>query len=623
MRAFVSVVLLSACAGGPSRPPIDAIAAMDGLMSADPAERERIVAGAGALDERGVLGVGLLLDDRDPQIATAARRALWRKVHEASGAARDRSRTSLSLIALLGRARVEAYPMPLRDPALSSAARAEILRMLALTVDDAEQVHGLAPFLDDAEVRSAAVFAFERIAHPEAERVLIEKLRASTEPPPSWFAALGARRSRAAVEALLGFAEGGAPAADARRALARIGDPRAQAVLAAAFRDGADGADDDWLRFLESPALAREVKVREYRALLDAPAARVRVAALEGLERLDAPDRFAVLRTALEDREPLVQDTAERALATLSGADVGAELAAAVPAAAPALRAQLLRVLAARNDPRAPELAIAAANASDAGVRAAAADGLLLLARQRVAGGAPATALPLLASIVDRPDLADAIAGVRLAAAERLGDAETARGILHEILAGARSRETRKRAARALVARGEDPGSVARAGGFLTRWHLLGPLQRPDGAQLGVQPFGVEGPDLAAAFPVRGKPARWREVAIADPDGVVDLVALFQPNTDAAAFACTELERPAAGDATLKIGSDDGVAVWLNGELVHHNPADRGVTIDQDIVKVRLRAGRNRILVAISQGGGDWGFCVRVADANGAPIDLR
>jgi len=77
-----------------------------------------------------------------------------------------------------------------------------------------------------------------------------------------------------------------------------------------------------------------------------------------------------------------------------------------------------------------------------------------------------------------------------------------------------------------------------------------------------------------------------------------------------------------AREAVLKIGSDDGVALWLNGERVHLHDVARGLTVDEDVVPVTLRQGSNVLLVQVSQGGGDWGLCVRLCDAGGEPIDL-
>ena len=53
-------------------------------------------------------------------------------------------------------------------------------------------------------------------------------------------------------------------------------------------------------------------------------------------------------------------------------------------------------------------------------------------------------------------------------------------------------------------------------------------------------------------------------------------------------------------------GSDDAVKVWLNGELVHNNPVNRGASTFQDRFPVTLTEGKNILLVAVYEGGGGW-----------------
>ncbi len=65
---------------------------------------------------------------------------------------------------------------------------------------------------------------------------------------------------------------------------------------------------------------------------------------------------------------------------------------------------------------------------------------------------------------------------------------------------------------------------------------------------------------------------------------------------------------------TLGIGSDDGVKVWLNGELVHENWLIRGVTEDDDRVRVGFKKGKNQFVLKIQNGEGPWGFCCRSLD---------
>ena len=53
-------------------------------------------------------------------------------------------------------------------------------------------------------------------------------------------------------------------------------------------------------------------------------------------------------------------------------------------------------------------------------------------------------------------------------------------------------------------------------------------------------------------------------------------------------------------------GSDDAVKVWLNGQLVHNNPINRGADDFQDQFPVTLKKGINILLVAVYEGGGGW-----------------
>ena len=71
---------------------------------------------------------------------------------------------------------------------------------------------------------------------------------------------------------------------------------------------------------------------------------------------------------------------------------------------------------------------------------------------------------------------------------------------------------------------------------------------------------------------------------------------------------------PSDRTARMLVGSDDGVRIWVNGEIVHSNPVFRGAAPDQDDVPVSLRKGWNKVLVKVLQGGGGWGFYLRFAD---------
>ena len=88
----------------------------------------------------------------------------------------------------------------------------------------------------------------------------------------------------------------------------------------------------------------------------------------------------------------------------------------------------------------------------------------------------------------------------------------------------------------------------------------------------------------------------------------------------AVAYAATNLIAPAGMDAVLAIGSDDGVAVWLNGAQVYKNHTGRPYTSRQNRVKIHLNKGTNALLLKISQGQAGWEFCAHVEDENGTPL---
>ena len=62
----------------------------------------------------------------------------------------------------------------------------------------------------------------------------------------------------------------------------------------------------------------------------------------------------------------------------------------------------------------------------------------------------------------------------------------------------------------------------------------------------------------------------------------------------------------------FRFGSDDGIKVWVNGQLVHANEVGRAYKPNADRAPASLKAGLNRILIKIDNYTGDWGFGMAV-----------
>jgi hypothetical protein len=101
------------------------------------------------------------------------------------------------------------------------------------------------------------------------------------------------------------------------------------------------------------------------------------------------------------------------------------------------------------------------------------------------------------------------------------------------------------------------------------------------------------------------------------PTDVIDFTQIYtdRQTNNCMAYAYTTITSRTPDDAMMMVGSDDAVRVWLNGKLVHTNVATRGVFPDNDIVSVHLNQGVNTILVKVVNGGGGWGFALRLAHA--------
>ena len=65
-------------------------------------------------------------------------------------------------------------------------------------------------------------------------------------------------------------------------------------------------------------------------------------------------------------------------------------------------------------------------------------------------------------------------------------------------------------------------------------------------------------------------------------------------------------------DVRMRVGSDDAIKVWLNGEVVHNNPVDRGASDFQEAFPVELRAGDNLLMVKVSERSGGWSMFVGI-----------
>jgi CubicO group peptidase (beta-lactamase class C family) len=107
----------------------------------------------------------------------------------------------------------------------------------------------------------------------------------------------------------------------------------------------------------------------------------------------------------------------------------------------------------------------------------------------------------------------------------------------------------------------------------------------------------------------RGGEHEWR--AHESKSDTIDLLAALGERDFSIGYAAAMIESPEAQTRLVGLGSDDAVRVWLNGELVHDHSSPRAVVADDDVFRLKLRQGKNRLLIKVANDQGAWGFTFR------------
>ncbi len=159
-------------------------------------------------------------------------------------------------------------------------------------------------------------------------------------------------------------------------------------------------------------------------------------------------------------------------------------------------------------------------------------------------------------------------------------------------------------------------------------WHMLAPLDEPDGGkgvekphppedELGALRAGGPGPDFKRQYPGKGgKPAAWHEV-VQEPDvgGAGGLAPLdFRrglseaERTNAVGYLHRSIVAEQARDLPVAMGADDGLRAWFNGELLVSQPREAPIDPESDHAVLHLKPGVNHLFVEVAQTAGRWEF---------------
>ncbi len=163
--------------------------------------------------------------------------------------------------------------------------------------------------------------------------------------------------------------------------------------------------------------------------------------------------------------------------------------------------------------------------------------------------------------------------------------------------------------------------------GFLMNWQIIGPFDNTEGEGF-VRVFPPEQEiKLDASYPGKAGNVTWRPFVSEDEYGKVDMNLPFGMLKEVVAYAHTGYEATEDRTAELRLGGKNAWKVWVNGKFIFgRDEYHRGKRIDQYTLPIKLRKGKNTILVKVCQDGQtqswtkEWDFQVRISDSTGAAI---
>jgi len=157
--------------------------------------------------------------------------------------------------------------------------------------------------------------------------------------------------------------------------------------------------------------------------------------------------------------------------------------------------------------------------------------------------------------------------------------------------------------------RNKGPADAKKTPLKLGAWQYIGPFDNAGGKGFDAAYPPEKEIDLAKKYKGLGnEDVGWKEGKFTD--GQVNNLALFKPehNVNAAVYLYREIECNKAMDLPVSLGSDDTLTVWLNGQKLHAENVQRAAAPDQAKLTLKLKEGKNALLLKICQGTGDWAY---------------
>lgn len=179
----------------------------------------------------------------------------------------------------------------------------------------------------------------------------------------------------------------------------------------------------------------------------------------------------------------------------------------------------------------------------------------------------------------------------------------------------------------------KEPADAVSHLGLVVDWWLVGPFDAPEKTGFAKSFEPEEKVDLKAKYQGQGgSELAWIRHHATDSLGQLNLIDAIASTREAVGYGYSEIDVANAGPALLGCGADDNCTVWLNGEKVlAREQWLNGTRFDRFVAPIKLKAGRNTLLVKVCQGPqhkdpevpNNWSLQLRLCDAEGKGIAFK
>jgi len=181
---------------------------------------------------------------------------------------------------------------------------------------------------------------------------------------------------------------------------------------------------------------------------------------------------------------------------------------------------------------------------------------------------------------------------------------------------------------------------------FIRSWLICGPFPNPGGRKqkeivedprkIGCKGFNEDflnsqggeikvAPEKGMRQVYQGTLSKWKKHRCRwqvkeSPEAMIDFYEQFDPYEYIVVYAATYIMSDQDKDVLIKLGSDDGYKLWVNHELIGWDHIHRGSRPDQNTHQIKLKEGKNIILIKIDQDFGGVNFYLRLTDLKGKAL---